>query len=69
MNPEARKRFAQLNAAWLASERVEGLKYLHNSNAEVTLPDGSTKTGWIVAATLEGSEPVIQWRLTTGAAI
>jgi len=58
MNPEARKRFAKLNAAWLSGEKVDGLQFLHNSIAEVTLPDGTTKTGWIVAATVDGPEPV-----------
>jgi len=58
MDPETRKRFAQLNAAWLAGAKVDGLQFLHNSIAEVTLPDGTTKTGWIVAATVNGPEPV-----------
>jgi hypothetical protein len=58
MNPEVRKRFAQLNAAWRSGEKVDGLQFLYNSIGEVTLPDGTTKTGWIVAATVDGPEPV-----------
>jgi hypothetical protein len=58
MNPDDKKRFARLNSAWLAGEKVDGLKFLHNSIVEVTLPDAATKTGWIVAASVEGPEPI-----------
>lgn len=58
MNPEDKKRFARLNAAWLAGEKIDGLKFLHNSIVEVTLPDATTQTGWIVAASTDGSEPI-----------
>lgn len=54
---DQKKRFARLNAAWLSGERVEGLKFLHNSTAEALLPDGQRKRGWVVAATVTGSEP------------
>ena len=57
-NPEAGERFAQRKVAWLSGEKVDGLSFLHNSIAEVTLPDGTTKIGWIVAATVDGPEPV-----------
>lgn len=58
MNPEDKKRFAEMNAAWLGGERIDGLKFLHNSIVEVTLPDASIRTGWIVAASVDGPEPV-----------
>ena len=58
MNQEDRKIFAQLNAAWLAGKKLDDLKYLHNSIAEATLPDGTTKIGYIVAATVKGTEPI-----------
>ena len=58
MNSEDRKRFTQLNHAWLAGEKINGLQFRRNSVVEVTLPDGTTKTGWIVAASFDGPEPV-----------
>lgn len=58
MSPEEKKNFARLNAAWLGGEKIDGLKFLHNSIVEVTLPDTTVKTGWIVAASADGSEPV-----------
>jgi hypothetical protein len=58
MDPEAKKKFAQLYAAWLAGAKVDGLQFLHNSIVEATLPDGTTKTGWIVTAMVSGPEPV-----------
>jgi hypothetical protein len=51
-------RFAQLNALWLAGEKIDGLRFYHNSLVVVTLPTSVTKNGWIVAASLDGSEPV-----------
>lgn len=58
MNPEDRKRFAKLNRAWLAGEKMEGLRFQYNSIVEVTLADGTTKAGWIVGASSDGPEPV-----------
>jgi len=58
MNPEDTKRFAQLNAAWLAGQKIDGLQFRHNSIVVATLPDGTTKTGWIVAASVDRLEPI-----------
>ena len=58
MNPEDRKRFAKLNRAWLAGEKISSLQFQYNSIVQVTLPDGTTKTGWIVGASVDGPEPV-----------
>jgi hypothetical protein len=58
MNPEEQKRFTRLNSAWLGGEKIDVLKFLHNSMVEATLPDKSTKTGWIVAASTDGPEPI-----------
>lgn len=58
MNPEDRKRFAQLKRAWLSGEKIDDLQFRHNSMVEVTLSDGTTKTGWIVAASVDGPEPI-----------
>ena len=58
MNPEDKKRCAQLNAAWLAGQKIDGLKFRYNSIVVATLPDGTTKTGWIVAVSVDGSEPI-----------
>jgi hypothetical protein len=66
MNPEPRKRFAQWNAAWLAGEKIDELRFLYNSIAQVTLPDGTIKTGWIVAATVDGPEPVYTVEIQDG---
>jgi len=58
MTPEARKNFAKLNAAWLKGEKVDDLKFLHNSIVEVTLEDGAFVTGGIVGASTDGPEPI-----------
>lgn len=47
-----------MNAAWLAGEKIDGLKFLHNSIVEVTLRDATIKAGWIVAASTDGPEPI-----------
>jgi len=57
MNLEERKRLAKLNADWRAGEKIEGLQFRYNSTVIVTLADGSTTTGWIVAASTGGPEP------------
>lgn len=58
MSSDEKKTFARLNDAWLAGQQVDGLKFLHNSIVEVTLQDTTVKTGWIIAATTGGPEPV-----------
>jgi hypothetical protein len=58
MSTEEQKGFARLNTAWLAGERVDGFKFLHNSIAELVLEDGTRKKGWIVALTPADPEPV-----------
>jgi hypothetical protein len=67
MNQADKKTLARLNAAWLAGENIEGLKFLHNSTVEVILPDGTLKTGWIVAATVDGPEPIYTVEANDGA--
>ena len=57
MDLKERKRLRGLNAAWLAGEKIDGLLFRHNSIVEATLPDGTVKAGWIVAATADGPEP------------
>jgi hypothetical protein len=58
MNIEERKKQANLNSAWLAGEKIEGLRFRHNSTVRVTLADGTTMTGWIVAASVDGPKPI-----------
>ncbi len=58
MKLKDKKRFARLNAAWRAGEKVDGLAFPYNSLVTVSLPDGSAKDGWIVGVTLEGPEPI-----------
>jgi len=58
MNLEERKKHAKLNAAWRAGEKIEGLLFRYNITVQVTLPDGTTMTGWIVAASVDGPEPI-----------
>ena len=50
--------FSELNGAWLGGENIAPLKFLHNCIVEACLPDKSTATGWIVAANINGAEPV-----------
>lgn len=57
MNLEERKRLVKLSAAWRAGEKVEGLQFRYNTTVIVTLADGTTMTGWIVAASTDGPEP------------
>ena len=58
MNLEERKRVRRLNAAWIAGEKIDGLLFPYNCLVEAIMPDGAVKTGWIVAATLDGPEPM-----------
>jgi hypothetical protein len=44
--------------AWLSGKQVEGLKFLYNSIVKATSPDGTKKTGWIVAVVTDGHEPL-----------
>ena len=47
-----------MKRAWLAGEKIDDLQFRHNSIVEVTLSDGTTKTGWIVAASVDGPGPI-----------
>jgi hypothetical protein len=58
MNLEERKKFAKLNSAWLEGEKIDGLLFRHNSTVRVTLADGTSMIGWIVAASFDGPEPI-----------
>ncbi|MBI5633026.1 MAG: hypothetical protein HZA15_06060 [Nitrospirae bacterium] len=57
MNLEERKRLSKLSAAWRAGEKIEGFQFRYNTTVIVTLADGTTTTGWIVAASTDGPEP------------
>jgi hypothetical protein len=46
------------NKRWLAGERIQELAFLYNSLVEIRLPDGEKKKGAIVAASVEGAEPI-----------
>lgn len=58
MNLEERKKLVKLSAAWRAGEKIEGLQFRYNTTVIVTLADGTTTTGWIVAASTDGPEPI-----------
>ena len=58
MTPDERKQFARLNAAWRAGGRIDALRFQYNTLVSVTMPDGKTRDGWIVGASVDGPEPV-----------
>ena len=58
MTQEEKKQWSRINAAWLAGEKIDGLAFRYNILVSVTLPDGSSKDGWIVGAVDDGPEPI-----------
>ena len=59
MNKEEIKEFRIKNAKWRTGEIVPPLKLKYNTLVIARMPDGTTKEGWIVGASIDdGPEPV-----------
>ena len=57
-SPDESKRRCELNNAFLAGERILGIKFRHNSHVAFVCADGVRCEGWIVSVGPTEPEPV-----------